>query len=232
MVVVIQNDPLVPPGLFGRFLEELKLDWQCWQADQDTAVPPADAIIILGGTMGVNDEQAFPFLRRLKVNIQRWLDEDLPLLGICLGGQLLAEVAGGPFFSARNGEHGVVTIEQTAAGCEDPLFAGLPRHMPVFQWHNDSFLAPPHAELLASSAACHGQAFRLGNAWGLQFHPEVDRSIVELWGARRPESASHVQQYLDCADELAAWSRRLLVNFLTVSYPSSKQRERYGQISV
>lgn len=223
MLVVIQNDPLVPVGLFGRFLEELKVDWQCWQADQAAAVSPAEAIIILGGTMGVNDEEVFPFLRGLKANIQRWLDEGVPLLGICLGGQLLAEVAGGPFFSARNGEHGVVAIEQTAAGCADPLFAGLPRQMPVFQWHNDSFLAPSGAELLASSATCQGQAFRLGNAWGLQFHPEVDRSIVELWAACRPESAGYVRQYLDNADALAVWARRLLVNFLTVAYPSAKQ---------
>ncbi len=223
MVVVIQNDPEVPPGLFGRFLDELEVDWLCWHADRDAAVPPADAVIILGGKMGVDDEEAFPFLRGLKANVRRWLDEGLPLLGICLGGQLLAEVAGGPFFSARNGEHGVVTIEQIAAGNDDPLLAGLPKRMPVFQWHNDSFLAPPDAELLASSETCPGQAFRLDNAWGLQFHPEVDRSIVELWGERRPESARHVQQYVDCADELAACARRLLVNFLSVAHSSSKQ---------
>lgn len=164
--------------------------------------------------MGVNDEEAFPFLRQLKLNIRRWLIEDVPMLGVCLGGQLLAHVAGGPFRSASHGEHGVVTIAQTPAGCVDPLFSGLPERMPAFQWHNDSFLAPPGAALLAESASCPGQAFRLGRAWGLQFHPEVDEAIVELWGERRPESAAYVQQYLACADQLAAWAQQLLTNFL------------------
>ncbi len=107
--------------------------------------------------------------------MSRLLATGTPLLGICLGGQLLAEVAGGAVSSNRCGEKGLVEIELTAGGRADPLLAGIDDRFQAFQWHNDSFAVPPPAQHLARSVACPGQAFRLGNAWGVQFHPEVDR---------------------------------------------------------
>lgn len=216
MVVVIQNDPLVPPGLISAYLDALGLEWRCCRADRNENTPEADAVIILGGTMGVDDEREFPYLRQVKTHIDRWLEQELPMLGICLGGQLLAQAGGGEVRSASHGEHGVVLVEQTESGRTDPLFCGLPERMPVFQWHNDSFLVPPKGKHLSTSPSCPAQAFRLGNAWGLQFHPEVDYAIVKRWGDLLPGAEPYIQQFLSCADEITDLTQKLLGNFLAM----------------
>lgn len=214
-LAIIQSDPEVPVGVFAPLLAEWRVPWSLLRADRAEPFPgELTAVIVLGGTMGVHEDVRYPFLTSLKAVLRRLLAKDLPLLGICLGGQLLADLGGGTVRSNCCGERGLKTVSLTPAGAADPLFANLPPQFQAFQWHNDSFAIPPGARHLAGSVDCPGQAFRLGSAWGLQFHPEVDAAIVAAWSRRDP-----------CADQLRAafaageaahrqMARQLLVNFL------------------
>ncbi|HAD04899.1 MAG: hypothetical protein A2005_09175 [Desulfuromonadales bacterium GWC2_61_20] len=221
MITIIQSDPQVPAGVFAAYLEERHILYRTVRLYAGEALPPpslADAIIVLGGNMGVDDERQYPFLLPLKVFMRSAVDAGGYLLGICLGGQLLAAVAGGRCTSGARGEKGLSLVNLTAAAtANDPLLAGLPQSFYAFQWHNDSFDPPPAATLLASSAICPGQAFRFGNAWGVQFHPEVDAVIVADWCGRVASAQSLARAFADAEAEHQEMAVRLLGNFLAAA---------------
>jgi GMP synthase-like glutamine amidotransferase len=218
MLHIIQNDPKVPAGVFGEILAEKDVPYRTVLPYAGEALPAgAAAIIVLGGYMGVHDEALYPFLRPLKGFMCEAVAAGTPLLGVCLGGQLLAEAAGGTVKSNHRSEKGLVPVTLTPAGSVDPLFAGVPRNFAAFAWHNDSFDPPPCALHLALSRACPGQAFRLGNAWGVQFHPEVDRDIVAAWSAPVDPQGDHLAEFAAAEAEHRALARRLLENFLAIA---------------
>ena len=222
MLVIIQNDEDVPAGDYGLYLAEEGVPFRTVRPCDGEDIPPDSGIsgvILLGGAMGVHDVEHFPFLHRVKRAIGAWVGAGIPYLGICLGGQLLADVCGGMVSSGRCGEKGIHPVVLSPAGKQDPLFAGVPGELLSFQWHNDCFSVPDGGVLLASSPACPGQAFRMGAcAYGLQFHPEVDRSIVALWAGDTPETAPFVERYLDeftsSEEQYRHVSRTILRNFL------------------
>lgn len=216
-VAIIQNDPEVPAGVLGELLSAWQVPTRIYRPDLGASLPFSAVAIVLGGVMGVHDEAGHPFLRPVKEFMGRMLAGGMPLLGICLGGQLLADVAGGVVSSNRCGEKGLVEVTLTAAGAADPLFAGIAERFPAFQWHNDSFMVPPAAVHLAASAACPGQAFRLGNAWGVQFHPEVDGGIVAAWSGRTATQAQLISEFAAAAAAHRALARQLLNNFLAAA---------------
>lgn len=217
MLHIIQCDPEVPAGVLAEWLSEWQVPFRTVRADLDEELPadPA-AVIVLGGAMGVHDEDRHPFLRPLKQFMAGLLATGTPQLGTCLGGQLLSEVAGGEVASHRRGEKGLVEIGLTGAGVADALFAGVDRHFQAFQWHNDSFSIPPGARHLAESSACPGQAFRVGNAWGLQFHPEVDAAIATAWSRRAGTGSEYADQLALVEGTHRELCRVLLANFLRV----------------
>jgi GMP synthase (glutamine-hydrolysing) len=146
----------------------------------------------------------------------------VPFLGICLGGQLLADVLGAQVSANCCGEMGTLAVELTAQGRQDPLLTGVSSPFTTFQWHNDSFALPPAAELLAASAHCPHQAFRFGNnAYALQFHPEVNPAIVELWSRETPATAGlvgrFVSEFIDQQQSYQQAADRILHNFLKLS---------------
>lgn len=217
-VDIIQNDPEVPAGLFGELLAEWQVPFRILRPDHGAALPDrADAVIVLGGVMGVHDDRSFPFLPAVKACLERLLASGTPLFGICLGGQLLADAAGGVVSSNRCGEKGLVGVTLTDAGATDRIFTGIDRQFTVFQWHNDSFTIPPGAELLAFSSSCRGQAFRIGNARGVQFHPEVDSRIVADWSRRDPNRRQLTRSFAVAEAEHRALGRQLLANFLAIA---------------
>jgi GMP synthase-like glutamine amidotransferase len=217
MLYIIQNDTRVPAGIYGRFLQDKEIPHHTLRLFAGDPLPqPAQvaAVLILGGYMGVHDEADYPFLIPLKRFIRDAAEAGTPLLGICLGGQLLAQVLGGEVRSHQCGEKGLQEICLTPAGQSDPLFAGLPEAFSAFAWHNDSFTVPPEALHLAISAACPCQAFRYRNAWGLQFHPEVDVAIVESWSAAIDPQGVHRSTFAAAESTHAKLAGRLLQNFL------------------
>lgn len=140
------------------------------------------ALIVLGGPMGVYEEDKYPFIKDELGLIKEALKERLPILGICLGSQLLAKAAGANVYKGKDKEIGWYDVTLTEDGAIDNLFTGLPRDLGVFQWHGDTFDLPSGARVLASSSLFPNQVIRVnGNAYGVQFHLEVTADMIREW---------------------------------------------------
>jgi len=144
----------------------------------------ADVVVSLGGPMSAHDDCSYPFISEEICAVQERLDSGRPFVGICLGAQLLSLAGGGLVSRGIAAEKGHYEVALTRAGLSDPLFRGFPATVPVFQWHNDVFTVPPGGERLAEGVACLNQAFRLGNAVGIQFHLEIGQAEFEKMAAR------------------------------------------------
>jgi GMP synthase-like glutamine amidotransferase len=187
-LLVVQLDPTDPPARLGEWLRAagVALDVRDLSAGQTL---PADlsrhsGVVVLGGAMGAQDDADYPYLADVRGLLRRAVDEELPILGICLGMQLLAVATGGRVERNPDGpEIGAQLVAKRAVASTDPLFRAVPITPDVLQWHVDAATAlPPGAVQLASSPGCANQAFRLGRlAWGIQFHIETTPEIVRSW---------------------------------------------------
>jgi GMP synthase (glutamine-hydrolysing) len=139
-------------------------------------------LIVLGGPMNVEDQHRRPHLKTELKAIERALEQGKPVLGICLGAQLLAHVLGAPVQRHRLAELGWHELEMSAEGRSDPVLGAAGERLPVFQWHSYSYDLPNGATHLARTETCEQQAFRFGsNAYGFQFHLEADAAVIERW---------------------------------------------------
>ena len=198
MIIVVQNDPLVPAGLAGERFEYEKVPYRTVRAYESPDFGNREEIsgvVMLGGTMCVHDTDRFPFLRDVKRFIAELLRRGTPYFGICLGGQLLAEVLGAPVHRNRFGEKGPRAVSLTEGSLDDPLWGALPKEFITFEWHDDSFDLPAGSIRLASSESCPNQAFRWGGVfYGLQFHPEVCETIVRGWSGNDEQCVSEFKR--------------------------------------
>jgi GMP synthase-like glutamine amidotransferase len=132
--------------------------------------------------MNVDEVDRYPFLRAEVGWIREAVEARIPVLGICLGAQLLAKALGAAVYPNRIKEIGWYEIALTAEAASDPLFEGCSPRQTVFQWHGDTFDLPAGAVHLATSPLCRHQAFRYGpSAYGLQFHAEMTAALVDDW---------------------------------------------------
>jgi GMP synthase (glutamine-hydrolysing) len=139
-------------------------------------------LVVLGGPMNVDEVDRYPFLTDEVQWIRQAVAAGVPVLGICLGAQLLAKASGARVFANALKEIGWYRIDWTGAAANDAILGGCGESSCVFQWHGDTFDLPPAATLLATSPQCRHQAFRVGNsAYGLQFHIEVSAAIIAEW---------------------------------------------------
>jgi GMP synthase (glutamine-hydrolysing) len=139
-------------------------------------------LIVLGGSMNVEDQHRRPHLKTELLAIERALRQEKPVLGICLGAQLLAHVLGAPVRRHEQHEIGWYDLALTDVGRKDPVLNVLGERARVFQWHGRTYDLPTGAEHLARTATCEQQAFRWGaSAYGLQFHLEADAALIERW---------------------------------------------------
>lgn len=142
----------------------------------------AAGLIVMGGPMNVDQTEQFPFLAPERTWIRQAIDRQLPVLGICLGSQLIARALGASVTANPVKEIGWYPLELLPAAAEDGLLAGCPPRLSVFQWHGDTFDLPDGAVALARSPLCENQAFRFGDrVYAFQFHLEVTAEIIDAW---------------------------------------------------
>jgi GMP synthase (glutamine-hydrolysing) len=187
-ICILQHQDSAPPAMIGEFLRETSFTVEVRRLHDGDAVPDDPrafaAIIVLDGTMDVGDDEAHPFLADERETIAAALEAEVPLLGVCLGAQQMATVAGGGVYRRGAPEIGWHPIEIDAY---DPILFGYGPRYHVFEWREHSCVLPDDAVLIASRGG-EPQIFRLGRrAWGLQFHPEVDKRVLNEWFARDPE---------------------------------------------
>jgi GMP synthase (glutamine-hydrolysing) len=172
-------------GLFERVVVERGDHLDRWiVAEGDPApVDPGHwgAIMVFGGAMHPDQDAEHPWLSDEVAFIRRALDEGVPTIGVCLGSQLIARATGAWIGPAPEAEVGWFPVDLNEEAATDPVLGVLPRRFEAFQWHYYTFDLPRGAVELAASAAAR-QAYRLGRrAWGIQFHAEVDRHMLESW---------------------------------------------------
>lgn len=174
-------------GAFAEWLPAAGLDLDVrlvQRAGLPALTADHDALVVMGGAMGVPDGDAVPWLADELAMIRAAVAQNVPVLGICLGAQLLAAACGGTVVRGRLGpEVGLRRVHLNDLATADPLLHDLPPVTEAVQWHWDEILTlPPGAALLCSSPMYPHQAFRLGDtAWGLQFHPEARPSMARRW---------------------------------------------------
>jgi GMP synthase-like glutamine amidotransferase len=172
--LILQHEEPTPPGFLGEWLDRQNAEVNVFRIDLDDNLPDPrdyDMLASLGSEFAAFDDTK-PFIRREATLLKEAVDHDVPVLGLCFGGQLLARAMGGESFRSNRAEIGWLPIETNDA---ELVPAG-----PWFNWHFDTFTLPPGAKLIARSDA-GPQAYVLGRSLGLQFHPEVTTEIMEDW---------------------------------------------------
>ncbi|MFN2588754.1 MAG: type 1 glutamine amidotransferase [Actinomycetota bacterium] len=182
-VVVVQHEPSVPPGSIAGVLAEEGVPYrvvEAWHAAEWPAGGEVGALIVMGGTMNVDELERYPFLRASRRLTADALERGTPTLGVCLGSQMMARVLGGDVYRTRPRNAFFSSLEVLAP---DPVLEPFAGGTPVLQFHEDTFTLPSGATALARSARSGLlQAFRYGdNAYAVQFHFEVDDGIVGRW---------------------------------------------------
>jgi GMP synthase (glutamine-hydrolysing) len=185
-VLVFQHVPAEPLGTLDPMLRNRghRIRYVNFHRDPDAKPDVAryDALIVLGGPQMPDQGERHPHLNVEMRCIEEALKREIPVLGICLGAQLLAYTLGGGVRPMKEWEIGWYDLEPTHLSAADPLFCALVEPQPVFQWHGYTFDLPDGAIHLARSETCENQAFRYGsNAYGLQCHLELDERLINRW---------------------------------------------------
>ena len=232
-VLALQHVDDDPPGYLGEILQEHDIAYDVVDVTREAIPDPTNyqALISMGGPQHVYVDTNLPYMLAEKAAFQRALEKDIAILGICLGGQILASALGADVSRHHMTELGFYSIPLTEEGRRDPLFAGFADYHCAFHWHEDIFALPNGALCLASNKNAPNQAFRYGKrAYGLQFHIELNAEIITTW-LRFPDFAREIIDLLGEADAPArleqeweshaatycAHTRLLFENFLHIA---------------
>lgn len=184
--LLLQHLRIEPTAIIGEMIEEAGHRIEPVRMDRDESVPQSlagfDGVIVMGGPMSANDTHLSFVADEIKL-LREAIKIDLPVLGLCLGAQLLARAAGAEIVTSPVRELGWYPLQRTPDSADDPIFHALDDDgLMVFQWHGETFTLPDTATLVATHADVPQQAFRIGSSqYGLQFHIEVDQPIIESW---------------------------------------------------
>jgi GMP synthase (glutamine-hydrolysing) len=222
-ILLVVHQITSEPGLVGQILQDLHYDLEiCCPAIAQplpTTMEDYEGAIVFGGPMSANDDTTLPFIQDELNWIPSVLDSGKPYLGICLGAQLLARVLGGQVSLHSEGvkEIGYSKIQPVSEQAE---LLGLTH---VYHWHQEGFEVPRSAILLAEGQVFPNQAFRYGNAYGVQFHPEITHNMIHRWVAAVPDYLTHpgaqtleaqLHQHLQHSTSVEKWLRVFLIQWL------------------
>lgn len=228
----LQHAPFETPGAIEGWLRGQGYGITSTHLYVDDLLPQLneiDLLIIMGGPMSVNDEAGYPWLVEEKAFIRSVIDAGIPVLGICLGAQLIADAMGGRVYANSQQEIGWYPVRALERERAD-VFA-LPDTTTVLHWHGETFELPAGAVRLASSDICQNQAFQLGDrVIGLQFHLEADRQVLDGFVSACADDlqpADHVQsaeQILAVSDEVLKNNHSILGDLMTYLQHSGAPR--------
>lgn len=187
-LVILQHTEQEPPGFFERYAQQAGIPYEIIPLYRTMAVPPLNAthLLILGGPMSVNQEDLFPFLVDEKRLIRSFVAANRPVLGVCLGAQLIASACGGSVFPCRE-EIGWNRVE-SAGYVHSSVF---PPSFIAFQFHGETFTIPPGGERICTGHDVENQALVVGSALGVQFHVEVTAEMIQNWISPLPEERQY-----------------------------------------
>ena len=209
-------------GVLAEAASEQSLAIEHWiPAEGGEPQRPLDqysGLVVLGGDENIDQVDRYPYLEREYEIVNDWIEADRPLFGVCLGAQMIAHVSGGSVFKASKREFGWEQIDVLPAGRDDPVTGFGADTLIGLAWHDYAFEPPPGSTTLASNSVCI-QAFRYGEAWGFQHHPEIEGSVLDHWlaplladasdPARRDQAelveagrAAHMQEWNEYGREL------------------------------
>jgi GMP synthase-like glutamine amidotransferase len=212
-ILVFQNEECEHLGVFSKILNENNISYQYIKLYEEEEIPNLNdysAIIILGGPMNVYEERKYPFLKKENSSIKEALKINKPMLGICLGAQIIARAAGAKVYPAKRKEIGWFTIDLTVEGRDDTVFKGLERQLSVFQWHGDTFDMPTESKKLATSNLIPNQAFSIGETtYALQFHLEVTKQMISEWVNRYANELASLKEEVD-TDKMMKYSEQYI----------------------
>lgn len=215
---ILQHVEWEGPGLIAEELTARGRGYRVYRQDLNDGVPDADhfvGLVVMGGPMGVNDGAQYPHLDQERTMMRDAVARGVPVLGVCLGAQLLAAALGAAVTSGPEAEVGEGAVTLTAEGQSDPVLGGAGDSLPVVHWHQDTFQLPAGAVWLASSGKFPHQAFRAGErAYGLQFHCEMNHSLTEAWRPRLPPGIELRDAHLA---QVADHGRRIIGKFLDLA---------------
>ena len=183
MITIFQHGRDEAAGEIEVFLEESGRAYSVVRLYETNEVPAKlpQNLIVLGGQMSVNDDREYPYFTREKEILREMIWQHRPVLGICLGAQMIASAFGETIFPSTP-ERGWCQVYGNQAGSIFPF----PRSSTVFHWHSETFNLPSRAALVLRGDRVKNQAFRLGSAVGVQFHPEVTMQIISRWSEELP----------------------------------------------
>lgn len=219
-VLVLQPQRGDGPSYLATWLREAGVAFELCSVEDGHTVPvdasPYAAVAMLGGAMSVNDD--LPWLHRAEQLLRSAVALSRPVLGHCLGGQLLAKALGAPVTDNALPEIGWTRITRHDNALAR-AWLGDAQEMPVFQWHGQTFALPPGATWLASNGACAHQAFAQGPHLGMQFHIEVDAEKLQRWALDAPATATAQQPHVQSTAQM----RSATVQHLAQSLASARR---------
>ncbi|WP_036481503.1 type 1 glutamine amidotransferase [Myxosarcina sp. GI1] len=197
-LLIIQNSQLASLGYLGKCIVERNVNIEIVTLFSNDVLPTNinsyDGLIILGGAMNAEDDESYPYLEEIVRLIHLFAVKHLPILGICLGAQLIARAFGKRVYQHQEEELGFTPLYPLSEVTKtDPLLKNCLEPIRIMEWHFDTFDLPDEAKLLLTGDKCHNQAYRISdNIYGFQCHFEVDEAIILSW---IDENRQHIWQH-------------------------------------